>query len=522
MPRPKANGLEPDLLTKELKKQLENCNHLPSPPGVASKIIELANDPEADMARIADVLALDPAITAKILRIANSPMYARQRKTENLRQALMVIGLNATISLALSFSLLKSWHRKDETGGLDYPLYWRRALLAATASHALARTIGVKDGEELFLACLIQDIGMMALDRTVPGLYEGLGADQIRQTALIARERERLGVDHAVVSGWLLDRWQFPERTQQVVAASHDPETIPKQSPNGVFARCTALAGMIAEVFLDETGERSFQNLAECAERYLGIDKNVLGDLLDEIRQMIPDAESVFEAEILNARSAEKILEEAREALMLRNLHALQAVDHLRQSTESLEQRTRRLEESNKRDPLTNLYNRAYLDRFLADAFADCNKIGGPMSVAFADLDRFKSINDTFGHAMGDQILVTTANILKANVRAADVVARYGGEEFMIVFPSTEYGLLKTICERIVRAFQETRHDVGSKRDLAVTISIGMATHNEGRVFRSVEELLKAADKALYTAKLQGRNRSVPFDLVADSQLAYM
>ena len=66
---------------------------------------------------------------------------------------------------------------------------------------------------------------------------------------------------------------------------------------------------------------------------------------------------------------------------------------------------------------------------------------------------------------MGDQILVATANILKANVRAADVVARYGGEEFMLVFPHTDYGLFKTICERIVRAFQETRHDVGVKRD---------------------------------------------------------
>jgi diguanylate cyclase (GGDEF)-like protein len=117
---------------------------------------------------------------------------------------------------------------------------------------------------------------------------------------------------------------------------------------------------------------------------------------------------------------------------------------------------------------------------------------------------------------------VTTANILKANVRASDVVARYGGEEFMLVFPQTDYGLLKTICERIVRAFQETRHDVGVKRDLSVTISIGMATHNDGRRFRTVEELVKAADKALYSAKLQGRNRSVPFDLVANSQLAYM
>jgi HD-like signal output (HDOD) protein len=257
--------LEPVLLTPELRKRIESCHNLPTPPGVATKIIRLANDPEADMTRIAEVLSLDPAITAKILRIANSPMYARQRKTENLRQALMVIGLNATISLALSFSLLKSWQKQAASGGLDYPLYWRRALLAATASHVLAKTIGVKDGEELFLACLIQDIGVMALDYTIPELYEGLDHDQLHQSALIARETERLGVDHAAVSGWLLERWQFPERTQQVVAASHEPEKLPKQSPNGVFARCVALASLIAEVFLDTDEKRGFTELAERA-----------------------------------------------------------------------------------------------------------------------------------------------------------------------------------------------------------------------------------------------------------------
>src|SRR5262249_745322 len=240
------------------------------------------------------------------------------------------------------------------------------------------------------------------------------------------------------------------------------------------------------------------------------------------VGKMIPDAEGIFETEILSVEKAEKILEEAREALMLRSLQAMQIVDLLKASTDSLEQRTRRLEESSKRDPLTNLYNRAYLDQYLAEAFHMSGLHGSPLSVAFADLDRFKSVNDTFGHSTGDQGLVATANILKANVRSADLVARYGGEEFMLVFPHTDYGLLKTICERIVRAFQDARHDVGVKRDLSVTISIGMATHNDGRRFRSVEELLKAADKALYTAKLQGRNRSVPFDLVASSQLANM
>jgi diguanylate cyclase (GGDEF)-like protein len=509
------------LLTPELRKRIESCHNLPSPPGVATKIIRLANDPDADMARIAEVLALDPAITAKILRIANSPMYARQRKTENLRQALMVIGLNATISLALSFSLLKSWGSENGGGGLDYPLYWRRALLAATASHVLANVIGVKDSEELFLACLIQDIGMMALDRAIPDVYAGLGSSQVRHSALIERERAQLGIDHAVVSGWLLDKWQFPDRTQQVVAASHEPEKVPKQGPHGMFVRCVALASAIAELFLDARGDRSFAALVERAERYFDIDKEGVGELLAEVRKIIPDAESIFETEILSMARSDEILEEARDALMLRNLQALQTVDNLKHSAESLEQRTKRLEESNKRDPLTNLFNRAYLDEFMRDAFDSAERNNTQLSVAFADLDRFKSVNDTYGHAMGDQILVTTANILKANVRAADVVARYGGEEFILVFPHTEYPLLKTICERIVRAFREARHDVGTRRDLTVTISIGMATHNDGRRFRTVEELLKAADKALYTAKLQGRNRSVPFDLVANSQLAY-
>lgn len=513
--------MESVLLTPELRKRIEGCSNLPTPPGVATKIIQLANDPDADMARIAEVLALDPAITTKILRIANSPMYARQRKTENLRQALMVVGLNATISLALSFSLLKSWRRDEYIGGLDYPLYWRRALLSATASHVLARVIGVKEGEELFLACLIQDIGLMALDRAIPDLYQGVN-DQSRHAVLINREQERLGVDHAAVSGWLLDKWQFPERTQRVVAASHDPETLSKQSTHGLFARCVALASAIAEVFLDNSEERAFAGLADQALKYFDIDKEGLGEVLAEIRKMIPDAESIFETEILSPARSDEILDEARDALMLRNLQALQAVDSLRSSAESLEQRTRRLEESNKRDPLTNLFNRAYLDQVLKEAFESSVVNGAPLSVAFADLDKFKAVNDTFGHAMGDQILVTTANILKANVRSADVVARYGGEEFILVFPHTEYPVLKTICERIVRAFRETRHDVGTKRDLNVTISIGMATHNDGRRFRTVEDLLKAADKALYTAKLQGRNRSVPFDLVANSQLAYM
>ena len=124
---------------------------------------------------------------------------------------------------------------------------------------------------------------------------------------------------------------------------------------------------------------------------------------------------------------------------MLRNLQALQAVDHLKSSTDSLEQRTRRSRNPTSaiRSPISTT---APISTISCRGVREQRQHGTPLSVAFADLDRFKSVNDTFGHATGDQILVTTANILKANVRAADVVARYGGEEFMLVFPNTDYG----------------------------------------------------------------------------------
>ena len=510
------------MISADLKKEIEACKNLPSPPGVATQIITLANDPEADMNQIAKVLAVDPAITTKILRIANSPMYAMQRKTENLRQALLVLGLNATISLALSFSLLKSWRGKDKQGGLDYALFWRRAFLSATASQALARAVGVKDSEELFLTCLIQNIGIMALDCARPDLYSDLDGSQVHEQTFIDREIKRLGADHAEIGGWLLEKWSFPDRIRQAVAASHDPERVPKRDAEGLFARCVALSSMIAEVFLEAAGERHFAELAEAAEKYIGIDKSVLGELFAEVSLLIPDAESIFQTQIMTQDCSEGILEEARETLMVRNLQALQTVNSLQNQTDSLEERTRELEESSRRDPLTGLYNRAYLNEFLDQAFLTATKKKSPLSVAFADLDRFKSVNDTYGHAIGDQILVTTANILKASVRGSDIVARYGGEEFILVFPDTDYLLVKMISERIVKAFQETHHDVGTTQDLAVTISVGMATHGDGREFENVFALVKAADKALYTAKLQGRNRSVPFDLVAEGQLAYM
>ena len=142
-----------------------------------------------------------------------------------------------------------------------------------------------------------------------------------------------------------------------------------------------------------------------------------------------------------------------------------------------------------------------------------------PLSVAFADLDNFKSINDKYGHQAGDRILQATARILRGNTRETDLIARYGGEEFVVILPATDAETAHGVCERIVAAFRNPGHVIGADQ-ARVTISIGCATHGAAMTFANVAEFVKAADQALYTAKLRGRNRTVPFDRQLPNVLA--
>src|SRR5271154_2255702 len=134
----------------EIEAHLRSLVSFPSPPGVATHIIEIASDPDIEMGKVAKALSMDSALSTKILRIANSPLYAQRRKSENLRQALVVLGLNATLTLALSFSLVKSL-RTGKANGMNHPRELRRALIAATAGRALADAMRQSLAEEIFL-----------------------------------------------------------------------------------------------------------------------------------------------------------------------------------------------------------------------------------------------------------------------------------------------------------------------------------------------------------------------------------
>ncbi len=159
-------------------------------------------------------------------------------------------------------------------------------------------------------------------------------------------------------------------------------------------------------------------------------------------------------------------------------------------------------------DPLTGLYNRRYALPHLARISERSKTTKRPFAVMVLDLDHFKNINDTYGHSAGDMVLAEVAERLKDNLRAVDMVARIGGEEFMVVMPDTQLAQARITAERLCRVVNQTDVMRGkSQPDIPVSLSIGVAMGGLPDQAQSANQLIDAADKALYTAKLEGRNQ---------------
>lgn len=492
-----------------LLARMGQCTDLPSPVGVAVRILELGQDPEVTLGAVANVIGLDPALTAKLLRMANSPLYARHRKTENLRQAITLFGVEGTITLALSFSVVNNLQGKSDRC-FDYAHFWRRSLAAATCAQVLGERVEVHNKEDLFLCGLLQDIGMLALNKSIPELY--LECDmRSGHDRVIDHECSVVGLDHAEVGAWLLRRWNFPDRLQSVIAASHKPGSVGATADSlRQQVNIIALASEMADLLSGNGTKESINSVMRNAHKTLGLQNGVFVEILTSSAEVLKDIAHLFEIRIDDQIYLESILNEARELILLRHINVMQHSSTLAKTAELLEDRTRRLEEENRRDALTGLYNRAYLDQTLDEEIRLASRHGWPFTVMFIDLDGFKLVNDAYGHLVGDEILRNTAKILAENTRGSDIVARYGGEEFVIILPGAGREGAAMTCKRLLDAFRGMHHLIEG-RDLVVTASIGAAIHGEGHDFGSLEDVLKAADHALYTAKRHGRNQAIFF-----------
>ena len=179
--------------------------------------------------------------------------------------------------------------------------------------------------------------------------------------------------------------------------------------------------------------------------------------------------------------------------------------DELRRKNQQLQDLLSKVEVLAVTDPLTSLFNRRHFETMLANEMERSSRYASTFSCMMIDLDHFKNINDVFGHSAGDSVLVDVSHILKSSVRGVDTVARWGGEEFIILLPECDKENSLTPATRILRSVSS--HEFRQAPGKPLTISIGLADSTCISKERRGDEIINAADAALYQAKRNGRNR---------------
>ncbi|MEQ9454234.1 MAG: GGDEF domain-containing protein [Phycisphaeraceae bacterium] len=483
--------MDTDLLESVLESP-----RLPSLPAVAMEVISLVQDEEVSIDKLAEKVQLDPALAGKILKTANSSLYSLNEPVSSISSALVLLGLNTVKTLALGFAVLGNL---QDAGGenFDNDSYWKRSLYTATSAKVIGTRLALPFQEEIFLSGLLQDIGIIAMHQVLGPRYDEL-VEQAggHHPILVELERESFDLDHPTVGAELAKSWNLPEVLGVPIRFHEEPDEAPEEFRQGT--RCVALGNRVADLFMHEESGNALELVKQAANDWFGIDEDRIEPLLKEIHERAAEIKRLFSLPAGQLESFEKTLARATEQLLNISIET-------QQMSTRLEERNQALVKEAESDALTGVANRRKFNEVAASAFDTTNSTKARLSILFFDADHFKSFNDTYGHQLGDRVLVELAALIIKTTPTDAVVCRYGGEEFAVILASTDRKTAAQIAETVREAICGQPLLTHEDKPLSISSSIGVATH-DGTVFQRVEQLIKAADMAVYAAKKAGRN----------------
>jgi diguanylate cyclase (GGDEF)-like protein len=482
-------------MNEQLLAKLKNVSLLPSLPAIAIKVLDLTRQPNVGVGDVAKVISNDAALSAKVLRTINSSFYALPTRVSTINHAASLLGLQSIKTLALGFSLVSTLNT-DKSKGFDYNRFWRQSLTSAVASRLLAKRVTPRQAEEGFVAGLLSDIGTLVMHRALGADYdELLEKSRGNQIELVRLSREKFDLDHAHVGGMLAEHWKLPEILVEPIRQHH---TLKDQNqPPQSLITIVHVSVLCAQVFAARvTG--LYQTAEQQLEKRFKLSSAEIKQLFTEVHDRSAELAENFELRLEPGRSMDDVEDEAREMLMEISLKAQFETTEAHRMRQQLEQQATT-------DALTGLANRHRFDTFLEKQFRETAAQSRPLALLFLDVDKFKMINDTHGHQVGDVVLIRLAETIKSSVRGSDLAARYGGEEIAVVLPGADAKQAATIAEKLRKSISATPMKV-QNIEVPVTVSIGIAANDRAQKFTAPDALINAADKAVYAAKHAGRN----------------
>lgn len=470
------------LADSEIQKILKGETRLPTMPEVARRLVALRSEPDVGLEELSQIVSLDVSLAGTLLRYANSPAYNLGVKIESVERAVIIMGFKAVMDVALSFSLVKALS-EQRGDALDYNQFWKRSLIAAASARALGRIQREKNLDELFLAGLLQDVGMLALDRVNTALYARLRKDQVNHDQVCATEVAALGFDHARFGAALLQKWGLHDRTVTAVVGSHADQS---ESENN-FHACVAASGAVADFFIAGGGREAYAQVSAVLYRYFSVRDSQCMQLLMEIDEAINSVSSLFSSIVQTTGDTHfNIAPPARSESI--------AEDSPAEAFASLSHETY-LDDDGELD---GIMSRKAFENSLKNSFKMLR--GQPTSVAFLSITNLKALEQQHGRKVASLLLRVVSRKLQEQIRVEDFVSRYG-DTFAIILLGSSVEHAVQVVERICDLFREARYAVANGSKVALNVSVGVAGSSGELHFDSEKNLLDAAAGALQRAR---------------------
>ncbi|MGB2985436.1 MAG: diguanylate cyclase [Phycisphaerae bacterium] len=499
-----------DNLEQQIRARIDSLSYLPTTAAVAMKFVELGKNLDAEPSDYAKVISADSSLSSKILALANSSWAGVRNKVTNVKTAVNLLGLGTVRTLAISYCMT-GLHNELRLSAEESHMFWESSLCKAVAAKKYASLFDAKLVDEAFVGGLFQDFAIAVMYSTAKEPFLQLLQDPVINVhGQLQKERGLFGMDHAEVGRMLAQKLELPDLYIDAVAFHHNHEKLSEFVEQKVIADAIYIASLFPHMLNVWHRDDADALCAFLKEDALSTDAQ---EYLAKVQEEFNQVYSFFHEGGAPDTQLTELLECATREVADNTTQLVGTVNELMRqaaatgmAVNELVTQQSVLEEKTTRDQLTGVLNREGFTVEAKELLTKAARYGIGFAVVYLDIDKFKAVNDNFGHEFGDLALTTVVSEITGVVPQHDLIGRMGGDEFVVLLNDCSEKEATQIVKRIIanlaaKTVRKRNHST------QMTLSAGLLYVRPSNQEQPLDAIVNAADKLMYVAKRAGGNQ---------------